>query len=197
MKKSLLALTVLCFLAIGYAIPQIADAQEPFLGEIRMFAGNFAPRGWAFCDGQLLSISQNSALFAILGTTYGGDGRTTFALPDLRGRAPIHAGSGPGLTTRRLGERGGVEDVTLSSVEMPSHNHNIRGTSNGASATTPINNVWASTSRTKLYGPATNLVPLSSIASGPAGSGMAHENMPPFLTVHYIIALQGLFPSRN
>ncbi|MFY1113097.1 MAG: tail fiber protein, partial [Methanosarcinaceae archaeon] len=117
------------YLGVNYIIALVgvfpSRSSEPFIGEIRMFAGNFAPRGWAFCDGQLLPISQNTALFSILGTTYGGDGRTTFGLPDLRGRVPVHAGSGPGLSTVRLGDTGGAETVTLSQAQMPSHNHTI------------------------------------------------------------------------
>jgi microcystin-dependent protein len=110
---------------------------EPYVGEIRMFAGNFAPRGWAFCDGQLLAVAQNDALFSLLGTIYGGDGRTTFGLPDLRGRVPIHAGSGPGLSPRRLGEKGGQEDVTLSLNELPQHDHMLIGSNTDASTDEP------------------------------------------------------------
>ena len=117
---------------------------DPFIGEISLFASNFAPRGWALCDGQLLPISTNTALFALLGTTYGGDGRTTFGLPDLRGRLPVHAGTGPGLTQRRLGERSGVEQVTLSTTELPSHGHAVRGNSGVANRQSPVNAVWAS-----------------------------------------------------
>jgi microcystin-dependent protein len=163
-----------------------------------MFAGNFAPRGWAFCDGQLLAISSNSALFSILGTTYGGDGRVTFGLPDLRGRAPIHAGGsqGPGLSRRRLGEKGGSENVTLAVQQLPPHNHKLKADEAVANQVTPEGNVLASKNRTKLYsdGPANKDMGASSI--GNAGGGQAHPNMQPYLGINYIICLQGIYPSR-
>ena len=124
---------------------------DPFIGEIKMFAGNFAPRGWALCDGQLLAVSQNDALFSLFGTIYGGDGRTTFGLPDLRGRIPIHAGSGPGLSPRRLGAKGGAENVTLTTAQLPAHKHDIFASSAGASAGNPLNNVSANTAPTNVY----------------------------------------------
>ena len=124
---------------------------EPFVGEIRMFAGNFAPRGWAFCDGQLLAVSQNDALFSLLGTIYGGDGRTTFGLPDLRGRVPIHAGSGPGLSPRRLGAKAGAENVTLTVNQLPSHSHRLSGSANLASESRPEGNVLGSGLTQDLY----------------------------------------------
>lgn len=195
-------------------------AQDGFIGEIRMFAGNFAPRGWAFCNGQLLPISQNAALFSILGTTYGGDGRTTFALPDLRGRAPIHAGNGPGLTDRRLGSKGGQETVTLTVTQMPSHSHTIAAPANTsqhvllstdkavrvkpqAGDVPAAMNFGSGFSATpvKGYGPATNTVQGQTItpqlSASNTGGGQAHDNMPPYATVNYIIALVGIFPSRN
>lgn len=177
-------------------------AQDPILGEIRMFAGTFAPRGWAFCDGQLLSISQNTALFSLLGTTYGGDGRTTFALPDLRGRVPIHAGNGPGLSPRQLGQKGGVENVTLNINQIPSHNHaativlpadSTVGTSDKPQGMYPARNAAA----IPQYGDSLNAALAGgSVTISNSGGNQAHENMQPFTTVHYIIALQGIFPSR-
>ncbi|PLY01014.1 MAG: phage tail protein [Desulfuromonas sp.] len=171
---------------------------EPFVAEIRIFAGNFAPRSWAFCDGQLLPISQNTALFSLIGTTYGGDGRTTTALPNLQGRAPMHPGRGPGLTSHRLGERGGLETVTLTEAQMPSHNHtpraaNVPATMNAPDGSTALARSVGGNS----YAPAANLVPMADGVLAPSGSSQAHNNMQPFLTLNYIIALQGLYPSRG
>lgn len=177
---------------------------EPFIAEVRIFAGNFAPRGWAFCDGQLLPISQNTALFSLIGTTYGGDGRTTTALPDLRGRSAMHPGRGPGLTSRRLGQRLGTETVTLSEAQIPSHNHLLGGVSDTASTAadgggTPANNrSLAKTVAGGLYADTlTNTVPLASSAASNTGGSQSHDNVQPFLTLNFIIALQGLFPSRS
>jgi len=173
---------------------------EPFIGEIRMFAGNFAPRGWAFCDGQLLAVSQNDALFSLLGTTYGGDGRTTFGLPDLRGRIPVHAGSGagPGLTPRPIGQKYGSENVTLTVNQLPVHEHEARVLSNPGDSGNPENRHWAATSTAPPYysdtGP--NL-PMAGGVLTSAGGGQTHTNMMPFLCVHFIIALMGIYPSRN
>ena len=170
---------------------------EPFVGEIRMFAGNFAPRGWAFCDGQLLAVSQNDALFSLLGTIYGGDGRTTFGLPDLRGRIPVHAGSGPGLTERRLGAKGGAEKVTLTVNELPSHTHPLRASTDIATDSNPAGRVPAQTSTFDLYQsnpPAENLASNSMTA---IGGSRSHTNLMPFLCIHFIIALFGIYPSRH
>ena len=170
---------------------------DPYIGQSIMFGGNFAPRGWALCNGQLLSIAQNTALFSILGTTYGGDGRTTFGLPDLRGRTPIHAGQGPGLTNRTLGESGGAETVILSAGQMPAHSHVANAASGGGSATSPQNAVWAaSTARDNIYAAAADTT-LSPSAIGPAGGGQSHDNMPPYQAVNYIIALEGIYPPRD
>lgn len=170
---------------------------EPFVGEIRMFAGNFAPRGWAFCDGQLLAVSQNDALFSLLGTVYGGDGRTTFGLPDLRGRIPIHAGHGPGLSERRLGAKGGAEKVTLTVNQLPSHRHNWRASTVPATALSPGSNNLAQTVadiyRSDLDAPAN----LNSQATTKTGGSRSHTNLMPFLCVHFIIALVGIYPSRH
>lgn len=169
---------------------------EPFIGQIVMFGGNFAPRGWAFCDGQLLPIAQYQALFSILGTTYGGDGRTTFALPDLRGRAPIHAGHGPGLTDRRLGASGGAESVTLLVSEMPNHSHNMVGSTQPADDDNPSGNYPAKTSG-DAYSQTSAPAPMAPGVIQGQGGSQPHNNMPPWRAVNYIIALQGLFPSRS
>lgn len=167
---------------------------EPFLGQIVMFGGNFAPRGWAFCDGQLLSIAQNTALFSLLGTTYGGDGRTTFGLPDLRGRVPMHPGNGPGLTPRQLGQKAGAETHTLNVNEIPSHNHPIAAKEEG-NIDDPTNNFIAGDGTTA-FG-TTSDVTLSNNAVGNTGLNLPHNNLQPFQCVNFIIALQGIFPSRN
>ena len=170
---------------------------EPFVGEIRMFAGNFAPSGWSYCDGQLLAVSQNDALFSLLGTIYGGDGRTTFGLPDLRGRIPIHHGSGAGLSSRNLGAKLGSEKVTLTSSELPSHSHNVSATASGASSGTPTGNVPAGAS-TNVYSTALGSTEtLNSAAVSNTGGSQSHNNLMPTLCVHFIIALVGLYPSRQ
>lgn len=172
---------------------------EPFIAEIRIFAGNFAPRGWAFCNGQLLPVAQNTALFSLIGTTYGGDGRSTTALPDLQGRAPMHPGRGPGLTDRRLGQRGGVEEVTLSEAQMPNHAHTLRATDLRAGSGTAVGNHLAEPRDGLLYQSNTsaNLVDLDAQALPAAGASQAHNNMQPYLAMNFIIALQGLYPSRS
>ena len=170
---------------------------EPLIGEVQWFAGNFAPRGWAFCDGQLLAISSNSALFSILGTTYGGDGRTTFALPDVRGRVIIHEGQGPGLSDRRLGSRGGSENETLTANQMPSHAHTLRASGGAATAVAPNNNVLASPGRTRMYDSGAANADMDASAITSTGGSQSHNNMQPYNTLSCIIALQGIFPSRN
>lgn len=169
---------------------------EPFVGEIRMFAGNFAPRGWAFCDGQLLAVSQNDALFSLLGTIYGGDGRTTFGLPDLRGRIPIHAGHGPGLSERRLGAKGGAESVTLTVNQLPSHSHRMQASSQAAVEALPENRVLAQ-SDAPFYGIDGPFAPMSSQGMTAVGGSSSHTNEMPYLCVHFIIALFGIYPSRH
>lgn len=182
---------------------------EPFIGQVIMFGGTFAPRGWALCDGQLLAISQNEALFSILGTTYGGDGRTTFGLPDLRGRAALHEGSGPGLSTRRLGQKGGAQAVTLNTNTMPSHNHGATasgtvmvteedGTTNEVAGNSLANstsgNVYtADAANATLHADTLNV----NVNLAPNGGSSSHNNMPPFQCVHFIIALIGTYPSRS
>lgn len=173
---------------------------EPFIAEIRIFAGNFAPRSWAFCDGQLLPIAQNTALFSLIGTTYGGDGRSTTALPNLQGRAPMHPGRGPGLTARRLGQRVGAETVTLSEAQIPSHSHTVRATTNGGANITPDNTASIARSGGGIAyqtDTSANLVDLASSTLSTTGGGQAHTNLQPFLTLNFIIALQGLYPSRS
>jgi microcystin-dependent protein len=169
----------------------MADA---FVAEIRIFAGNFAPKGWAFCNGQLLPISQNTALFSLLGTFYGGDGQSTFGLPDLRGCSPMHPGQGPGLTLRSLGERGGEESVTLNLNQMPAHSHQLTA-STSASTPSPANSVPGAGS--KIYGPANNLVPMAGTAVSSAGGSQPHDNRQPYLVLNFIIALQGIYPARS
>ncbi len=207
-------------LVVGLSVSPSAMASDPFIAQITMFGGNFAPRGWAFCNGQLLAISSNSALFSLLGTTYGGDGRTTFGLPDLRGRVAIHHGSstGPGLSSYRLGEKGGAETVTLTTNQMPSHTHvatttidsiavTLKGNNGAGNSNTPGGNGLASKSRTNIYSsnaPDVAMHADSIAATATAsttvngnGSSQSHNNLMPYQTVNYIIALVGIFPSRN
>lgn len=172
---------------------------EPFLGQVIIAGFNFAPRGYATCDGQLLSISQNTALFSLLGTTFGGNGQTTFALPDLRGRAPLHMGQGPGLSSRILGEVSGEEAHQLINTEMPLHNH-LLSTSNVAGALgTPSGNFLAASSsnQTALYRPTADGTALNPQTIGLAGGSQPHNNMQPYLVMNFSIALEGIFPSRN
>jgi len=169
---------------------------EPFVGEIRMFAGNFAPRGWAFCDGQLLAINQNDALFSLFGTIYGGDGRTTFGLPDLRGRVPVHAGSGPGLSTVNIGHKGGVENETLTVAQLPSHSHTAQGQSASAGSTRPAGSGVARPDR-NLYRDSGTAVAMNAAAVTSVGGSRSHTNLQPFLCVHFIVALFGIYPSRH
>lgn len=172
---------------------------EPFVGQIKMFAGTFAPRGFADCDGQLLAVSQNDALFSLLGTIYGGDGRTTFGLPDLRGRVPIHEGTGPGLSPRNLGSRSGAETATLSTNEMPSHNHVVFATSQVATDTMPSSAQVPAQPSALIYYDETDDPPsfLNSNVISLAGGSQAHNNMAPYLTIRFIIALVGIYPSRE
>jgi microcystin-dependent protein len=174
---------------------------DQFLAEIRIFTGNFPPYGWAFCNGQILPISQNAALFSLLGTTYGGDGRTTFALPNLQGLVPLGAGSGPGLTPRTLGETGGVPTVTLLSGEMPIHTHTAQGAAAGGQDA-PTAHVWGESRSGKtpvaVYAPSgANNTAMSPLALAPAGGNQPHNNLPPYLALNFIIALQGVFPPRG
>ncbi|MBP1991619.1 phage tail protein [Paenibacillus eucommiae] len=173
---------------------------DPFVGEIRIFPFNFPPKGWAFCDGQLLPISQNTALFSLLGTNYGGDGKSTFALPDLQGHVPLHAGQGPGLSLYDLGQEGGSEHVTLLQSEMPAHSHSeLYGTS-GGSQESPSNQIWKDTGGRRgglAYTSPANTVTMGAQAILPAGGNLPHNNMQPYLTLNFCIALQGVFPPRQ
>ncbi|HVX54682.1 phage tail protein [Nocardioides sp.] len=173
---------------------------DQFLAEIRMFAGNYAPTGWALCNGQLMPISQNTALFSLLGTTYGGDGKTTFALPDLRGAAPMQQGQGPGLSLRSLGQEGGQQAVTLLNSELPSHTHQPVATAASGTTGSPAGARWATTrvgrQGVEAYSIATPDQSMSVAATGPTGGSLPHNNMPPYVVVNYIIALQGIFPPR-
>jgi microcystin-dependent protein len=164
-----------------------------------MFAGNFAPRSWAFCDGQLLAVSQNDALFSLLGTIYGGDGRTTFGLPDLRGRIPIHAGHGPGLSERRLGAKGGQEDVTLTVNQLPSHGHAVRASSRGGNTRTPAGAVPAvdGTGASAFYSDQAPDESMNWPKTDNTGGSRSHTNEQPFLCINFIIALFGIYPSRH
>lgn len=179
---------------------------DPFIGQIMMVGFNFAPRGWAFCDGQLLSIASNTALFSLLGTQYGGDGRTTFGLPDLRGRCAVGMGNGPGLTPRRQGDRIGQESVVLTQNDMPSHTHPLMGNNADANTNDPTNSTLAKDNVVIERG--SPAIPVNGYNTGVANVGMgasignsggsqAHNNMQPSLVMNYVIALQGIFPSRN
>jgi microcystin-dependent protein len=173
---------------------------DMFLAEIRIFSGNFAPAGWAFCDGQLLPISQNTALFSLLGTMYGGNGTTTFALPNLQGSSPMHQGQGPNISQRVIGESGGQQFVALQETEMPAHNHGFQGVSAAGGLSVPTNNVFGAVAfgRPAAYAPSGPAnVQMSPSALAPAGGGLPHNNMPPYLCITFIIALQGIFPSRG
>lgn len=167
---------------------------DPFVAEIRIFPFNFAPQGWAWCDGQLIPLSQNTALFSLLGTTYGGDGRSNFALPDFQGRAPMHPGQGPGLSLHDLGETGGSETVTLLESEIPAHSHTMYATTNPADEQQPATDRSGGTA-TAQYDSVANTNMHSALA--PAGGDQPHNNMQPYLTLYFCIALQGVFPPRT
>ena len=177
---------------------------QPFIGQIIGFAGNFAPSGWALCNGQLLSISSNAALFSILGTSFGGNGTTTFALPDLRGRVPVHAGQGPGLSPYVLGESTGTENVTLTVGQMPAHSHLVNANASNGTAPSPNGHLLAqavdSTKKSvDVYSvaPASKLLTLAAATIASAGGSLPHANIQPVLAINFIIALVGIFPSRN
>ena len=165
---------------------------QPFIGEIRMFAGNFAPVGWAFCNGAIIPIDQNDALFNLIGTTYGGDGQTTFALPNLQSRVPIHVG--PGFA---LGQSGGAETVTLTTSQIPAHSHVAQANSNQGTASTPANTVWAAEATLTQYSNAAPSVGMDPAALGSAGGSQPHDNMIPFLVINFILSLFGIFPSQS
>jgi microcystin-dependent protein len=170
---------------------------DPFVAEIRIFPFNFPPKGWAFCNGQLMPISQNTAVFALLGTTYGGDGKSTFALPNLEGRAPMHPGQGPGLSLHDLGESGGSETVTLLESEIPAHTHTLRGNNTQGDSPIPTGNTLARYSgNVYQQNVSSNLTAMAPQSLAPAGGGLPHNNMQPYLTLSFCIALQGIFPAR-
>ena len=166
---------------------------EGFIAEIRLFAGSFAPRGWALCNGQILSIAQNTALFSLLGTTYGGNGTTTFALPDLRGRVPVHPGQGPSTSTYNLGQQGGTESETLTTSQMPAHAHTLNASSNDETTNRPGGAVPA---KGGVYDSPPN-VAMHAGAVGNAGGNQPHNNIQPYTTLNYMICMVGIFPSRN
>lgn len=174
---------------------------DPFVAEIRIFPFNFAPKGWAWCQGQLLPISQNTALFSLLGTTYGGDGKSTFALPDMQGNAPMHPGQGPGLSLHDLGEMSGSQFITLLESEMPIHQHNVMALNSdfgNLNAPSPLRSIARSGNATAYQQDAnTGVVQMAPQALGPAGGSLPHNNMQPYLTLYFNIALQGVFPPRG
>ena len=172
-------------------------SSNPFIADIMIVGFNFAPRGWAHCDGQLLPISQNQSLFSLLGTTFGGDGRTTFGLPDLRGRAPLHEGTGPGLSSRNLGTKSGQNAVALTVAEMPPHTHQLNASSDSATVATPGGNLPATVvPGFNVYGDTANADGEATQVSE-SGDNQGHNNMQPYLTLRFVIALQGVYPSRN
>jgi microcystin-dependent protein len=171
---------------------------DPFVAEIRIFPFNFAPKGWAWCDGQLLPLSQNTALFSLLGTTYGGNGKSNFALPDLQGRAPMHPGQGPGLSLHDLGETGGSETVTLIESEIPAHTHALRGNNSLGDSPLPGGNTLARyVNNAYQTNTTSNLVSMSASSLAPAGGDQPHNNLQPYLTFYFNIAMQGVFPPRG
>lgn len=171
---------------------------SPYIGEIRMFAGSFAPAGWAKADGRPMPISQNETLFNLIGTTYGGDGQSTFDLPNLNGRAPVHQGQGPGISqTYTIGESGGVEQVTLTTQQIPQHNHSVIASGDNALATNPSSNILASSITVKLYTQDNATVPMNAQSLQPVGGSQPHENMQPYLVITFIISLFGIFPTQN
>jgi microcystin-dependent protein len=171
---------------------------DPFVAEIRIFPFNFAPKGWARCDGQLLPLSQNTALFSLLGTTYGGDGKSNFALPNLQGSAPMHPGQGPGLSLHDLGETAGTETVTLLQSEIPAHSHALQTYNDiGEDRTVGPSEALARSTGGRLYGNAASLVAMAAEALPPAGGDLPHNNLQPYLTCYFCIALQGVFPPRG
>ena len=170
---------------------------QPYIGEIKMFGGNFAIQGYAFCNGQLVAISQNDALFSLIGTTYGGDGQNTFGLPDLRGRIPVHQGTGPGLSTRTLGQTGGSETVTLTTPQIASHNHSFVATSSNGTTGSPQGNIVAAPSIGIPYNTSPPENQLGNQSINNTGGSQSHNNVMPFQCVTYIIALYGIYPSPN
>ncbi|HLV38736.1 phage tail protein [Xanthomarina sp.] len=194
MKKTI---TIL-FLLLCLSVSHLASAQDPYVGEIRMFAGSYAPSGWAKCEGQLLAISQNSVLFAIIGTAYGGNGQTTFALPDLRGRVPMHSGNGPGLPSYGHGQAGGDSNVSLTVANLPAHSHQVNAVLNEGDSSSPESNFPANTKLLdKEYASVGTPTTMNSGMIGSTGYNQPFSIVQPYQTVTFIIALQGVFPSQN
>ncbi len=196
MRRWMVVMAMLVAAALS-AVPASAQSGgSPYLGEIIVVAFNFPPIGWAECNGQIMSISQNSALFQLIGTTYGGDGVQTFALPDLRGRTPLHQGQGPGLSPYVIGQTGGVEQVTLNVNQMPQHSHQVFGSTNPGTLGSPSGSVWATQTRAAVYSSSEN-TDMAPGTLGMTGGGQPHDNLSPYLTMNYIIALEGIFPTQN
>lgn len=195
MQRCLVLLLAIMSLAAVVPVARAQVGGTPYIGEILLVPFNFPPKGWAFCSGQLLPINQNQALFSLLGTQFGGNGTTNFALPDLRGRSPIGAGQGPGLTPYVVGETGGQETVTLTVNQLPTHDHPAFGSANTATTTSPSGAVWATQTRLTIYSSTTDSTQM--FPSGLTGGNQAHDNRSPFLSLNYIISLQGIFPSQN
>jgi microcystin-dependent protein len=170
---------------------------DPFVGEIRMFAGNFPPAGWAFCNGQLLPISENDILFQLIGTTYGGDGQETFALPNLQSRVPLHQGQGPGLSNYIIGEAAGVETVTLTTNQIPSHTHGLAVSTAAGTSSTPSNKVLAASNTVSMYKAGTPVAPMGPSSVALDGGSQPHNNLQPYLAVSFIISLFGYYPTQN
>jgi microcystin-dependent protein len=193
-------LVLLCMqICMFFSLSQVsfsAMADQPFIGEVRWFAGNFAPQDWAFCDGQILSIAENTALFSLLGTTYGGDGMSTFALPDMRGRGMVHVGAGPGLTQRTLGEKAGSETATLNTNQLPAHTHTLRADSTAGDSALVEDRVISSAGRLQVFNPVSDVdMNISSITV--TGGNQSHNNIQPQIALNCIIALSGIYPARN
>ncbi len=198
-KASTAFVATMCALVVTASLgsSRPAAAQEPLVRQIQCFPYNFAPRSWAFCNGQLLPISSYTAVFSLLGTTFGGDGRTTFGLPDMRGRLPIHPGRGPGLSQRRWGEEGGNETVTLTMAQIPNHTHTLNGTTSIGNTADPSDATLARDGRDQTYANSAPNTDMHANHIQTSGGGQAHENMPPWLAVNCNIALQGVYPSRS
>jgi microcystin-dependent protein len=196
--KRLLTLTAGGAVVAAANPPAASAGIDQWIGEIALVGFNFEPQGWAFCNGQLLAISQNTALFSLLGTTYGGNGTTNFALPDLRGRVPLHFGQGPGLSLYNLGQAGGVEAIALTMNQMPAHNHLVNASAANGTSDTPTNAIpGKNASGVPDYSSAAPNTQMAPGAIAPAGANQPHENRPPYLALNFVIALQGIFPSRN
>ena len=193
MKKTLLYIALVAILGLTNVHAQ----DEPMIGEMKLFAGNFAPRGWAFCEGQTLPISENTALFSILGTTYGGDGRTTFRLPDLRGRGPMQHGNGPGLPNYRLGQLGGASQNNLITNNLPSHKHNVKVNVSNSDGEEPVSTGILANHTGAFLMNGTSGKELGEVTQNNTGNNVSVNNVQPFLSINYIIALVGTYPSRN